>query len=104
MRTEIRQIQIKENEQGERLDVFLTRRYDDFSRTEWQARIDGAFVQINGMVARPSRRLNVGDTIEFSYTLRDEPEVNTNIGVLFEDEDYLIVNKPPGIPVHPSGI
>jgi 23S rRNA pseudouridine1911/1915/1917 synthase len=104
MRTEIREIQIKETEQGERLDVFLTRRHDNFSRTEWQQRIDDGFVRINGTVARRSRRLNQGDMIEFSYTTRDEPEVNADIRILFEDEDYLVINKPPGIPVHPSGI
>ncbi len=104
MRTEIRQIQIKDSEAAERLDVFLTRRFPDYSRTEWQARIDGGFIKINSMVARPSRRLNAGDMIEFSVTFRAEPEVNAEISILFEDEDYLIVNKPPGIPVHPSGI
>lgn len=104
MRVEIRRIFVPEQAHGSRLDVYLTKRFDDFSRRDWQRRIDRGEITINRHVSRPSRKLNFGDLIEFSYEMPDEPEVPTDLVVIFEDEDYLVLNKPAGLPVHPSGI
>lgn len=104
MRTETKQATVPEAAQGQRLDAWLAARYPVLSRSEWQQRIAGGYVTLNGRAARASRRLNFGDRIEFSYTMRAEPDVPTEIGIIYEDKDYLVVNKPPGLPVHPSGI
>ena len=104
MRIESKRITVPEQSRGLRLDVFLTKRFSDFSRNDWQRRIDNGEIKLNGITSRPSRKLNQGDVIEFSYEMPDEPEVPTNLEVIFEDADYLVVNKPPGLPVHPSGI
>jgi 23S rRNA pseudouridine1911/1915/1917 synthase len=104
MRTETRTITIGADDAGQRLDVFLTARFEKFSRSEWQKRIDGGAMRLNGISARAARKIRPGDILEFSYTMRDEPEVDTTIAIIFEDDDYLVVNKPPGLPVHPSGI
>lgn len=104
MRIETKKIVVAEEHAGARLDVYLTERFEKFSRSEWQKRIDEGAIRLNGLIARPARRIRTGDALEFSYTMRDEPEVDTRITVLYEDEDFLIVNKPPGLPVHPSGI
>ncbi len=104
MRIESKHIRVPEQAQGLRLDVFLTKRFSDFSRNDWQRRIDSGEIRLNGIASRSSRKLNSGDVIEFSYEMPDEPEVPTHLEVIFEDADYLVVNKPPGLPVHPSGI
>ncbi|MFO1471315.1 MAG: RluA family pseudouridine synthase [Turneriella sp.] len=104
MRIESKRISVPEQSHGLRLDIFLTSRFSDFSRNDWQKRIARRDITINGHSGRASRKLNFGDIIEFSYEMPDEPEVPTNLEVIFEDEDYLVVNKPPGLPVHPSGI
>ncbi len=95
---------VHEADHGKRLDVYLAKRYDQFSRNEWQNRIENRHVTVNGLPARSSRKLQAAETIRFDYPLRDEPEVNSEIATLFEDENFLAVNKPPGLPVHPSGI
>lgn len=104
MRIESKRISVPEQAEGLRLDVFLTKRFSDFSRNDWQRRIDNGEIKLNGITCRPSRKLNQGDLIEFSYEMPDEPEVPTHLEIIFEDADYLVVNKPPGLPVHPSGI
>jgi len=104
MRIETKRITIGEDEANVRLDVYLTERFEKFSRNEWQKRISEGAIRVNGFAARASRKMNAGDIVEFSYTMPAEPEVDTAIEVLFEDDDYLVVNKPPGLPVHPSGI
>lgn len=104
MRIETKKLVVAEEYAGQRLDVYLTERFGKFSRNEWQKRIDEGAIRINGHVARSSRKIRAGDALEFSYSMRDEPEVDTQISILHEDADFLIVNKPPGLPVHPSGI
>lgn len=103
MRTEFKQVTAPEDAQGQRLDAWLAARFPVLSRNEWQHRIQDGHVTLNGLRARASRRLNFNDCIAFSYTLRAEPEVPTDIGIVFEDDNYLVINKPPGLPVHPSG-
>ena len=104
MRTENREITVADEDQGLRLDMYLKKRFMRFSRNEWQQRIAEGAITINGHTGRASRKVNAGDVLRFSYTMRDEPEVPTDITDIYEDDDYLVVNKPPGLPVHPSGI
>lgn len=104
MRIESRRVLIPEQAHGWRLDVYLTKRFGDFSRNDWQKRIERGEIRINGNAGRSSRKLNFGDVVEFSYEMPDEPVVPTDLEVIFEDDDFLVVNKPAGLPVHPSGI
>jgi len=103
-RFESRTITVKEDEQGLRLDQFLCKRFSDISRNEWQTRIDQGYVKINELQARPSRRLNVHDCVRYAYYMRAEPETPLEIPVIYEDENLIAVDKPAGLPVHPSGI
>ncbi|AFM12045.1 RluA family pseudouridine synthase [Turneriella parva] len=104
MRIETREIVVHESDHGKRLDAYLAEKYSQFSRTQWQNRIDEQNVTVSGLPARGSRRLQSGEAVAFRYPLRDEPEVNAEIATIAEDENFLVVNKPPGLPVHPSGI
>lgn len=104
MRTETKEIIIPAAAQGVRVDSFLKETFPQFSRHEWQKRLDEGTIYLNGRASKASRRLNAGDHINFSYQMPDEPEVPREIPILYEDENYLVVNKPPGLPVHPSGI
>ncbi len=104
MRIETREITVHESDQGKRLDSYLAEKYGQFSRTQWQSRIDQRDVTVGGLPARGSRRLQTGEAVAFRYPLRDEPEVNVEIAIIAEDEHFLVLNKPPGVPVHPSGI
>lgn len=92
-----------ENENGIRLDRVLHRRTPSIGRTEWQKRIRNGDVFVNGLPARPSRKCHEGDEITFGYLRRPEPEVNRNYGILMEDEHILVLDKPPNLPLHPSG-
>lgn len=104
MRLETKAIIAPDDAQGLRLDYWLSRRFPILSRSAWQQRIEQGWVLLNERTTRPARRLGSGDRVCFSYPMRDEPQVPTDIHILFEDADYLVVNKPAGLPVHPSGI
>lgn len=97
------EIPVDRFDDGRRLDLLLSARYPVLSRSLWQARIRRREVTIDHRVVRPSRLVRENETIRFSYELRPEPTVNTDIVVLYEDEDLLIINKSPNLPVHASG-
>lgn len=95
---------------GERLDRYLSRNLADApSRTVLQRWIASGRVLVNGNMARSSRPLSPGDRIlVFERTAppvppklmaQDPPPAEW---MLFVDEDLLVVNKPAGLPVHPS--
>lgn len=87
-----------------RVDVLLSRKYPVVNRHGWQDRIHAGHVRINGALIRPSRKLQAGDRIWIQYHRKKEPEVSLDIRIVYRDSCILIVNKPPNLPVHPSGI
>ena len=92
-------------EQPKRLDVFLVNRERDMSRSRLQRLIELGRIRINDQVVRPSQKIKPGDKITMDVP---KPEPLELLGeaipleVLFEDDHLLILNKPPGIVVHPA--
>lgn len=88
---------------GRRMDVLLAARYPALSRSSWQQRINDGEVILNEKPTRPSRVVHEGEVIRFSYRMRPEPDVDRNIGIIYEDEDLIVIDKPGNLPIHPSG-
>lgn len=62
-------------------------------------------LMVNGKVVRLSHRLSEGDEIQVKVTKEESQDIegeNLNIQVIYEDDDLLIVNKPPFMVVHPT--
>jgi len=92
--------------QGERLDRFLAMAQTDLSRSRLQSLIRDGLVLVNRVAGRSSQRLRVGDSVEIALPERPagaklEPE-DRALDIVFEDEWLLVVNKPPGLVVHPG--
>ena len=88
---------------GIRFDTALAKQFTALSRNDWQLKIKAGEVTLNGSAVKPSRTLQEGDLIHFSYRLRPEPDIDRNIGIVFEDDDLIVVDKPGDVPVHASG-
>ncbi len=90
---------------GERLDKFLAARIAAFSRVEIQAAIHAGQIQVNACLVSPKYKLKIGDVIAGTLVakeiLEDEPEA-IPLRIVYEDEAILIINKPPGLTVHPG--
>ena len=103
MKTEI--FEVMEEQEGERLDKFLSIIYPDTSRSFFQKLIKENGVLVNDKAEKASYRMNFEDvvTIHFPDAVETtiEPE-NIPLDILYEDDDLLIVNKPKGMVVHPS--
>jgi len=92
-----------------RLDQFLKNYYRTRSREKIKTDIESGIVTIdrqsNQSVGRlkPSSQVLEGDIIKIQTVRKPEPEVDFNYKKLFEDENFLIIDKPGNLPVHPAG-
>jgi len=92
-------------EAGARLDAFLAARIEGLSRSAVKRLADDGDVLVEGKPAKPSYRLRAGERVEVE--LPEPPPVDLvpediPLDVLFEDGDVVVVNKPPGLVVHPA--
>lgn len=100
------QIELQVEATGERLDTYLSEQVLELSRSRVQKLIEQQQVQVNGEICT-SKKVTVqqGDrlqiTIPDAQPLELQPE-NIPLEILFEDEHFLILNKPVGLVVHPA--
>lgn len=88
-----------------RLDKYITDRAPFLSRNQAQRLIDEGDVTVNGRAAKPSTTLRQGDVVALTVPpvgpLRIEPEP-VPLDVLYEDRHIIVLNKQPGVIVHPA--
>ncbi len=94
-----------DNSSGERIDAFLAARLADLSRSRIQTLIREQYIQINGHPAKPRDAVKLGDLITIvlpeAVPLDAEPQ-DIPLEILFEDDDFVVVNKAHGMVVHPA--
>ncbi|OKH11546.1 pseudouridine synthase [Fischerella major NIES-592] len=100
------EISLQVEEQGERLDRYLTERLTDLSRSRIQQLIEQGQVQLNGKVCT-SKKTSVkrGDRISLEILPAEPLELTPQdipLDILYEDDQLLILNKPAGLVVHPA--
>jgi len=105
----IHKIQVSASEAGERIDVFLTKKFPEFSRSHIQQGIGEKKILVNKKKIKPSYKLREEDKVEidtkFLAGLNKPIELKAEdipIKILFEDKDLIAVDKPAGIVVHPA--
>lgn len=89
----------------QRLDVFVRSQNARLSRAAAQRWIDGGLVTLNGGRAKPAQRIRPGDVITCDVSVRQPPPVEPEplpLEVLYEDAVLMVVNKPPGMVMHPA--
>ena len=89
-----------------RLDKLLLERHPDFSRSRIEGLVKAGFVTVNGVVAeKAGQKVSDEDNIEVfvppPVPAIPEPE-DIPLDVVFEDDDIIVVNKRPGMVVHPA--
>jgi len=109
-RRESYRYRVAEGEGGLRLDQFLAKRLKWRSRTSARRLLDDGLVSLAHRSARASRRVQVGEIVSITLPrpVRDEAlrlskEDELHLPRLYEDEHLIAIDKPPNIPVHPSG-
>ena len=96
---------INSEEEGQRIDKYLSTMIEGKSRSFVQGLIDEKKVKANNKVIKSNYKLKKGDFIEVEVPEPVELNVSAeemNLDILYEDEDVLVVNKEKGIVVHPA--
>lgn len=106
MNTEIDRLKIEHADDVERrLDQFLAHRDPSRSRTQIQRWIKEGQVTVNDKVQKPNYRLQFDDIVIVDVPSPQEPDLTpepVDFGIVYEDNDVIVVNKPRGLVVHPA--
>lgn len=91
---------------GRRLDQALAELFPDYSRSRLQQWIRNGQAMVDGKVLRPRDKVYEGQQVEVEALAEDEsgacePQA-IPLDVLYEDAALLVINKPPGLVVHPA--
>ena len=94
-----------ENQDGERIDRYLSEELADRSRSYIQKLIKENYVTVNQKPVKANYRLSLGDRVEIDLPEAKEPDIKPEdipLDILYEDKDIIIVNKPKQMVVHPA--
>jgi len=99
-------ITVPANCHGYRIDKFLQSQIDQLSRTRLQVLIHDGLVKLNGiLISNASKKIKIKDKITVSFPLPKETFIKPNkmpLNILYDDNDIIIINKSPGVVVHPG--
>jgi 23S rRNA pseudouridine1911/1915/1917 synthase len=99
-------LSVSNSDASQRLDVFLSRQLVDCSRNYIQTLIKGGHVLNNGLPVKPSYEIRSGDRISVRLPKPDHPNRLTPqsmaLHIIHEDDDIVVINKAPGMVVHPG--
>ncbi|MBQ2525503.1 MAG: RluA family pseudouridine synthase, partial [Bacteroidales bacterium] len=89
-----------------RVDKYMACHLEDTSRHRVQNAIKSGYVRVNDKVAKANVIVRPGDVIRFVMPYERHgfevlPEI-IPLNIVYEDDDFLIVNKPAGMVVHPG--
>ncbi|MGD2170962.1 MAG: 23S rRNA pseudouridine(1911/1915/1917) synthase RluD [Gammaproteobacteria bacterium] len=90
---------------GNRLDQALQRLLPDYSRSRIQEWIRQGFVSINQQLCKPRQKVFSGDRVDLDVPRQariDDTPQPVEFGILYQDEDLLVIDKPAGLVVHPA--
>ncbi len=100
------QILISPELNGLRIDSAVQKLLPEYSRGKIQSLIKSGYITIDGQTILPKKKVIVGDNLIIEIQEEEEckqfkPE-NIDIDIIYEDKDIFIVNKKPGMVVHPA--
>lgn len=110
----MKEIVIGKNDANQRLDKFLTKRFKSMPKALMYKYIRTKYIKVNNKKCEISTMLNEGDILKLFIKdefFDDENSQNENyeflkapakLDIIYEDENILLINKKPGVIVHPD--
>lgn len=109
----MREIVIGKNDANQRLDKFLTKRFKNMPKSLMYKYIRTKYIKVNNKKCEISTQLHEGDVLKLfikdeffeddtpaeSYDFLKAP---TKLDIIYEDSNILLLNKKPGVIVHPD--
>ena len=97
---------VTENQLGQRLDQALAELFPDYSRSRIKEWILDQRVLVNGTIGdKPKEKVLGGERIAIDVEIEEEARFQPQdipLNIVYEDDDIIVINKPAGMPIHPS--
>ncbi len=94
-----------EDQINKRIDVYLSEKEPDLSRSMIQKLIEQENILVNDKKTKASYKVQLGDEISIKIEAPKELTIKAQdipIEIIYEDNDIIVVNKPKGLVVHPA--
>ncbi|MGM0601192.1 MAG: pseudouridine synthase, partial [Candidatus Rifleibacteriota bacterium] len=66
----------------------------------WRAKITNGLIRINDQITKPDQILVDGDALTFIIENFEEPDINCEYQIVYQNDFLFLINKPAGLPVH----
>ncbi|KAF3010084.1 hypothetical protein E8E15_000061, partial [Penicillium rubens] len=93
----------KERWRGRQLVEIFTSEFRDRKPEYYRKALEDGLVQVNGVTARPETTLKNGQVISHTLHRHEPPVTSLPVGIIYEDDDLMVIDKPAGVPVHAAG-
>lgn len=98
--------EVSDGKKKERIDLFLTHKIENATRSKVQKLIEAGLVLVNNEKIKSNYLIKPGDFIEATHPISPRPEdieaEEIPLDIIYEDEYLIIVNKPAGMVAHPA--
>lgn len=89
-----------------RVDKYISDELDEIPREKIKDFIKSSLIKVNDKKVKPATKLKMGDEIFIDDTLFEVPEIlaeDIPLDIVYENDDYAIINKQKNLIVHPAG-
>ncbi len=97
---------VNDENNGKRLDIFLTKNINEFTRSFLKKLIENKQVKLNNkVISSPSVKVKYKDSVVVNIIKKNEKDIipkKIRLDIIYEDADILVINKPKGMVVHPG--
>ena len=105
-KTNVKSFLIKQENEGIRIDKFLKTKFPKLSRNLLQKLIKQGLITVNTKKTKANYRLRQADKLKISLRQKEKvkisPNSNLKLNIIFENKDFLVVDKPAGLLTHPA--
>ena len=95
-----------EVEKKTRLDLYLSKKLNELSRTQIKKIINNGYLKLNNKITKePSKKIRSGDEVFIEIIQNNNNKIlpqKINFEIIYQDDNIVLINKPPGLVVHPG--
>lgn len=99
----MKEYRVTPTDRGVRIDVFVSAKYPNFTRSAVAQLFRNKLVSINNIPSRSGIKIKEKDIIRVDDTLLFTAPEEVNLSILYEDDDVVVINKPAGMLTHSKG-
>jgi len=96
---------VEKDDIGKRLDIYLSEKNEDMTRSYIKNLIDDGKILVNGKSVKSGYKVKNGDSIDVEIVEKVPENIvaeDIPLDIVYEDEDIIIINKAKGMVVHPA--